>query len=263
MPAALPYRRARDLVLVTGVVVLAAVVATMVLRGVDPVEVVATLLFAPVFVGFLFFSPLVGAALAVVAAGVYVGMRLPAIELVGFPVLSGLILSRVGGYLAFGLVGGWAASQLRRTLDKLELYDEVDDETGLGNGRAFLHAVDRERARAARYSTLFSVVTATFEAADGRKGAARMRDLGTRLAASARGSDRACHARDGERHVVAVVLPETGAEGAATVAANLERRVGEYAAGSVALAQATFPGDDDALDRIVDHLRRLDAAGRP
>lgn len=263
MPSALTYRRARDLVLLTGFIVLAAVVATMALRGVDPVEVVATLLFAPVFVGFLFFSPAAGTALAIVAAGVYVGLRWPAIELVGFPLLSGLILSRVGGYLVFGIVGGWAAAQLGRTLDKLELYDEVDDETGLGNARAFLNAVDRERARAARYATVFSVVIASFELDEPRRAAAKLRDLGTRLGASIRGSDRACHTRDGDHHLFAVVLPETAVEGAATVAANLERRIGEQVSGSILLATATFPGDDGDLDRIVTDFRRLDAASRP
>lgn len=263
MPTALTYRRARDLVLLSGAVVLAAVVATMVLRGVDPVEVVATLLFAPVFLGFLFFTPLTGLALAVVSAGVYVGLRIPAIELVGFPAVSGLVLSRVGGYLVFALVGGWAAGQLRRSLDKLELYDEVDDETGLGNARALLHAVDRERARAVRYSTIFSVVAATFPLDEGRRGAARIRELGTRLGSSIRGSDRACHTRDGDRHVVAVVLPETSAEGAATVAANLEARIADHSPGPVTITTATFPGDDETLDRLIADFRRLDATTRP
>ena len=43
---------------------------------------------------------------------------------------SALIIGRGIGYLGFGALGGWAAQQLERSLEKLDLYDQVDDQTG-------------------------------------------------------------------------------------------------------------------------------------
>lgn len=261
------YQRARDLLLLSGLTVLALVTLTMLLRGVDPIEVTATLLYAPLFVGLLFFGGAAGLTLGVVAAAVYLALRWPAIRLVGFPALSGLILSRVAGFLAFGGIGGWAASRLRTSLDKLALYDEIDDETGLHNARSFLATVDRERRRADRYASVFSVVLASFEdpwaGLSPRRRAAELRKLGLRLGSSVRGSDHVSHAREPGRQVVALVLPETGAEGAATVAANLVSHVRELAGNDARTETATFPDGGTSLDGMVARFREIDAAERP
>ena len=54
---------------------------------------------------------------------------------------------------------------LEGSLEKLELYDEIDDETGLYNARHLLLQTDLETSRARRYQTLFSVVALDFPAA--------------------------------------------------------------------------------------------------
>src|SRR3546814_18993096 len=60
------------------------------------------------------------------------------------------------------VISDWSSdvcsSDLEGSLEKLELYDEIDDETGLYNARNLIQQTDLEMARARRYQTLFSVV---------------------------------------------------------------------------------------------------------
>jgi hypothetical protein len=264
MRETLSYRRARDLLLLAGLIVLGLVAITMILRGVDPIEVTATLFFAPVFVAFLFFGWPAGLLTGVAAAVGYVAMRWSAIELVGFPALSGLVFSRVVGFLAFGGIGGWAAGRLRQTLDKMALYDAVDDATGLGNARAAIDAVVRERGRADRYQSVVSVVTARFPLRDSkRRTALGLAKLGVELSGGVRTSDHVAHVTTGDRHLVVVVLPETGGEGAAVVAENLDGRIAGALDTSVETTVMVYPDDPDAIDSLVGELREIDSRERP
>ena len=264
MRSTLSYRRARDLLLLAGLIVLALVALTMILRGVDPIEVTATLFFAPIFVAFLFFGWAAGLAAGAAAAAGYVAMRWSAIELVGFPALSGLILSRVVGFCAFGGVGGWAAGRLRQALDKLALYDAVDDATGLGNAKAAIDALVRERGRADRYRSVVSVVAARFRL-DGarRRTAGRLARLGSDLSGGVRTSDHVAHTISGEHHLVVVVLPETGADGASVVAGNLGRRIHDILEAEVETTVMTHPDSPEPIDALVQELREIDAHDRP
>lgn len=260
----LSYRRARDLLLLAGLIVLGLVAITMILRGVDPVEVTATLFFAPIFVAFLFFGWPAGLLTGVAAAAGYVAMRWSAIELVGFPALSGLVFSRVVGFCAFGGIGGWAAGRLRQTLDKMALYDAVDDATGLGNARAAIDAVVRERGRADRYHSVVSVVTARFPLLGTRRRmSAGLARLGAELAGGVRTSDHVAHMASGDRHLVVVVLPETGGEGAAVVAENLAGRIASALGTQAETAVMVHPDHPEPLDELVDELREVDARERP
>jgi hypothetical protein len=108
---------------------------------------------------------------------------------------------------------------LESALEKLDLYDEIDDETGLYNARHLLAQTDLEVARARRYKTLFSVVTldlpaAPFDALGRRKRRQVLRELGRQVGASVRTVDHVVHFRDGDVHRLAAILPETGTEGA-------------------------------------------------
>lgn len=252
-------RRARDITLLVGLLVIGLVVLTMVFREVDPVEVIATVAFAPVFVAFLFFGWKVGLATGGLAAIGYVAMRWSAISVVGIGPLFGMITSRVIGYLIFGGVGGWAAEQLQAAIDKLELHDEVDDTTGLGNVRAALAAIDTERARAVRYEKIVSIVDCHFDlpAEVGDKiVATTLRQLGSAIAHSVRSSDRVAHVADGHgRHRLIMVLPETGAVGAETVSNNLDREVRARIGTATEIEVMTVPGDDARVDQIVASLQ--------
>lgn len=252
-------RRARDITLLVGLLVIGLVVLTMVFREVDPVEITATVAFAPVFVAFLFFGWKAGLVTGAIAAGGYVAMRWSAISVVGIGALFGMISSRVIGYLVFGGVGGWAAEQLQAAIDKLELHDEVDDATGLGNVRAALAAIDTERARATRYEKIVSIVDCRFDlpADVGDKiVATTLRQLGSAIAHGIRSSDRVAHIDEGDgHHRLIMVLPETGAIGAETVSSNLDREVRARIGTATEINVMTVPGDDARVDEIVASLQ--------
>jgi GGDEF domain-containing protein len=262
----LTYQRARSLLLLAGFTLIAAVALVALVRGVDRVEVIGTLLFIPVFAGFMLFSLPGAVGVSLAAAAIYLLLRLPAIELVGFGPLAGQVTARLIGYLLFGLGGGWAIRQIKGTLDKMELYDDIDDETGLGNARSFLETADVERARAERYQKVFSVAAADFSAWEdlpSRKTRNALRELGTRLAAGVRSSDHPVHGRIGNRHVIGVVLPETSSEGARIVADNLKSQLATATGVDVRVITATHPGNEAAMARIIELFKEIDRTLRP
>jgi GGDEF domain-containing protein len=269
----LGYVKARRLLVATGLAVLAVVAVVMYARRVDGIEVAATLLFLPIFLAFVFRGVVGGVLTAVAAIAIYAALRYPAIDAVGIGEFTGLIISRAAAYLIFGSIGGWSMQVLEGSLVKLELYDEVDDETGLFNARHLLHQLDLEMARARRYQTLFSVVlmelpSAPFAALKSRDRRSVLRDLGRLLGEGVRNVDHVVHARDGEVHRFAIVLPETAHEGAEIFRGRFDQRVRGYLGDrGVAIevdqlpARAlTFPGDDDAIEVVQADFTRLDAA---
>jgi GGDEF domain-containing protein len=253
-------RRARDITLLVGLLIIGLVVLTMALRDVDPIEITATIAFAPVFVAFLFFGWKAGLAVGALAAAGYVAMRRSAIDVVGFAPLFGTISSRVIGYLVFGGIGGWAAEQLQAAIDKLELHDEVDDATGLGNARLAVGAIDTERARAQRYEKIVSIIECRFrmpEAVGEKITAATLRQLGAAIAHSVRTSDHAAHVQDDDVHRLIIVLPETGAVGAETVASNLDREVRARMGVLTEVSVLTLPGSEEQVDHLTASLSSL------
>lgn len=255
--ADLPDSRARNLLLLSGLILLGLIVMSMAFRGVDPVEMVATAAFAPIFVAILFFGIRGGVAVSAGAAIGYLLLRLPAIRLVGMPTLSGLLVGRIVGFIAFGAIGGWAASVVGSSLTKLALFDEIDDATGLHNARSLLAVLDRERSRAGRYAGVFSVVHASFDRPPGRGRAvqAALRALGSRLVSSVRISDHLSHFAADRSHLV-VVLPETGSEGAATVRAGLTSALEAWGAVTLTTEVICLPGDEEALQEL-ERIARL------
>ena len=262
------FARARSILLMAGLILILLVGLVALSRGVDLLEVTATLLFIPVFAGFLFGGVRGGFALGVVAAVAYVLLRIPSLQLVGLTPLAGQIAARVVGYLGFGLGGGWAAQHIKAALDKFDLHDDIDDETGVGNARSMIEITDTEKARADRYQKVFSVILADVSSpkwvADPvRKQKALLRDMGQRLERAIRSSDHAAHARRGDHHLIGLVLPETGPEGARIASENLGKLLTEISGESagVRLAVATYPSD--GIDPILELWRELDRARRP
>lgn len=268
----LGYAKARRLLVVTGLAVLAVVALVAYARRVDTVEVVATLLFIPVFLAFVLRGVVGGVVAAVAAIAVYAALRYPAIDAVGVSEFAGLITSRAAAYLIFGAIGGWSTQVLEGSLTKLELYDEVDDETGLYNARHLLQQTDLEMARAKRYETLFSVVlldlpTAPFAALKARPRRSLLRDLGRSLREGVRTVDHVVHVRDGEHHRLAVILPETSAQGAEVFRSRFDDRVRAYLAdrgvevvGAAPARSITFPGDELSMSALRDDFSRIDAS---
>jgi GGDEF domain-containing protein len=268
----LGYVKARRLLVLAGVLVLGVVALTMYARSVDTVEVVATLLFLPIFLAFVYRGVVGGVIAAVVATGIYIALRSPAIDAIGADEFTGLIVSRAAAYLIFGAVGGWAMQVLEGSLEKLELYDEIDDETGLYNARHLLQQTDLEMARATRYQTLFSTVELDFPAAplNGLKARQRrtvLRDLGRQLREGARNVDHVIHAHDGTTHRLVAILPETADAGAEVFRGRFQDKVSGFltdrgAALDVASVQSrsvTFPGDEAGLEALRTEFQRIDA----
>jgi len=269
----LGYSRARRLLVLTGLVILAVVAVVMYARRVDGIEVAATLLFVPIFLAFVFRGVVGGLVAAVAAIGIYAALRYPAIDAVGAGEFTGLITSRAAAYLIFGAVGGWSTQVLEGSLEKLELYDEIDDDTGLFNARHLLHQTDLEMARARRYQTLFSVVvldlpSAPIGALRARARRAVLRDLGRQLREGVRTVDHVVHARDGATHRLVAILPETSIEGAEVFRGRFDERIrgflaerGAPIADTDARARAmTFPGDDEGMDELRAEFQRIDTA---
>lgn len=270
------YASARRLILIFGLLLLAVVAVVSYARGVEPVEVAATILYIPVFMAFLFFRVPGGLVAGVLAAGAYLLLRWPAIEIVGFDLFARSFVARAIAFPVFGLVGGWASAQLQASLAKLELYDQIDDATGLYNARFFVQDTELEMSRAERYRTIFSVSVVTFPDAllgslgrRQRKGV--LKDLGLLLRQSVRKVDRAVHAFDGEAHRVAVVLPETAATGAEIFTDRLAGKLSDHltgrglAAGRDALAAAsvTFPDDPARMHGLREEFAAIDRAEHP
>ncbi|MCA1709563.1 MAG: hypothetical protein LC808_42315 [Actinobacteria bacterium] len=235
----------------------------------------ATLFFLGIFVAFMFFGLRGGLIAAVIAIAGYIGLRYDDIQAVGFGTFSGLIASRSVAFLAFGTIGGWANEQLEGALEKLEIYDQIDDETRLFNARFFLQDTDLEKSRSERYQTIFSVAvcdipSSTLDGVDRRKRKTLLRDLGQMLKESLRTVDRATHGRTSTRHRLAVVLPETGPEGAQIFADRLVERVGKYlqergAAGTDGIKgfAITYPGDEEAMTSLRAEFAEVDRAEHP
>jgi GGDEF domain-containing protein len=249
--------------LVGGLALLAITAAVSYVRRVETAEVAAILFFIPIFIAFVFWDWKGGLIAAALASVGYILLRRPAIEAIGAGQFTSLIFSRCIAFFAFGAIGGLANQQLRGSLTKLDLYDQIDDETGLFNARYFLQDTDLEMSRARRYQTLFSVSAVHFPAAPlhdlgWRRRRSVLRQLGDLLAESVRTVDRAVHAHDGDLHRVVVVLPETAAEGAQVFTERLATRIAAFLGqrgaavneSAVSRQALTFPGDEAGLQAL-------------
>jgi GGDEF domain-containing protein len=270
------YATTRRLVLAAGLVVLLLIAGMMYARRVDSVEVVAVLLFVPIFLAFSFGHLTGGVISAAVATAVYASLRSPAIEAVGGGRFTGILLGRALGYFAFGILGGWASQQLERSLEKLDVYDQVDDQTGLFNARFLVQDIELEMARATRYKTFFSVCMVevpggVLDVLPRRRRAGLLRELGHQMKEAVRSVDRPVHARDGSVHRFAVICPETGDEGARVFASRLGERVADFVRsrgvalgdGPLASVAATYPGDDGRMTSIRDQFAAIDRTEHP
>src|SRR5437763_3787152 len=275
-PRGLSYNQVRILLLVGGLILLALTAAVNYVRRVETAEVAAILFFIPIFIGFVFWDWKGGVIAATLATIGYILLRRPAIEAIGAGRYTALIFSRAVAFYAFGVIGGLANQQLRSSLTKLDLYDQIDDETGLFNARYFLQDTDLEMSRARRYQTLFSVSVVDVPSAPlhdlgWRRRRGTLRQLGQLLADSVRTVDRAVHAHDGELHRFVVVLPETAVEGAQVFTDRLATRVAAFLAqrgavvdeAAVVRRAVTFPGDEAPLQELREEFAEIERREHP
>lgn len=271
----LTYEQARRLLVAVGLLIIAVLAGVMYARRVETVEVVAVLLFLPIFGAVLLWDVVGGAIAGVLASGVYVALRWSAIRAVGLSQFSGLVTSRVLGFVIFGVVGGWANRQLRRSLLKLVLYDEIDDATGLYNARFIVSQIDLETARSKRYKSIFSVAVVDvprgwIEGLPHRQRGGVLRALGGVMTDGIRTVDRAVHSAGPDNHRLAVVLPETGSAGAHQFTERLAHQLTDWLGahnvtgpGELHWSAVTFPGDDGPLAELRAAFESLDHLEHP
>lgn len=265
----LSYTQVRALLLTAGLLFLGITAAVNYVRRVETAEVVAILLFIPIFVAFVFWDWVGGVIAATVAIGAYAAVRADAIHAVGFGHFEGVMVSRSLAFMAFGVVGGIANRRVRSSLSKLDLYDQVDDVTGLYNARYFLEATALEMSRAARYQTIFAVAivdipVSAFDGTSRRRRDRVVREIGNGLRKSVRTVDRVVHARDPKRDRFAVILPETSGEGATTFTDRLVERLSALLAIESITGQAiSCPGNNAALEQARREFAEIDRAQHP
>lgn len=262
------FRRSRRLLLSVGVVVIAATAVVMAVRGVDPVEVWATVLFLVVFVAAALFGMLGGVIGGVAAVAAYFLLRAPVIELLGFSQVGQTLVARSTAYIIFGVAAGWAFDVVQRSLTKLDRHDVVDDATGLLNARGTAEVLENEISRCKRYGGEFAVVTARVRIEGDRKlRREALESLGDRLRFSLRTVDRVGRWEDDDHgDVVVVLLPETPIEGAAFVVSRIERLLDDLGyplAGEPTLNRHGFPADEDAIRDVAKVAARMTRRNHP
>jgi hypothetical protein len=123
---------ARALVLFAATALVIGVGAALLAFGVDRTEVMATLLFIPVFAAALLGGRTAGWVVAVVASVIYVASRLPDLEAAGGPSITLLALTRVAAYGVAAEVGVRAQA----LVESLSGDDDWDDSPLVARGRA-------------------------------------------------------------------------------------------------------------------------------
>lgn len=271
---AITYRQARLLVLGLGTSIILAVAASAALRGADPVEVGAIALFVPVTFILVLGGPLWGGIAGAIAAFGYTIVRLNTLAGADATEFAGSITARVLLFVAFGFLGGIAHRNLEQQLKKLEIYDEVDDLTGVGNARSLLSLADREAARSQRYQTTFSVGilrldTSTIKGLSTRQSDRVVRKFFGDVDRAVRTTDKVTRLATDDFEELTVVLPETGPEGARIfierARAGLVTSLGELGVDvdetTLTARWMTLPGDEvplrEHLARVREHEGRL------
>jgi hypothetical protein len=124
---------ARALLVLAVATVVTIVAAGLVLTGVDRVEVVATLLFVPVFAAGLVVGRSAGLLTAAIAAVVYLALRSADVDDAGVASVGLLTLTRAVAYAVAAEVGVRA----QPLVDRLSQGNEWDDSPLVARGRAF------------------------------------------------------------------------------------------------------------------------------
>ncbi len=230
--------------IVLAVAVLALLGVTQIARGVDPVEILATVLFLGIFAAIVYFE-LVGAIVAAAAATMAYGVaRLPAVDVVGSPSVWRLITLRGASFFAFGILGSYALRRFRGALRVASFGHHLDHETGCASTRQIFHDLDIEIARAQRYGSTFSVVVLDIASSSLASLKAQVRSqalsqLGTLLRSTARTTDRLGLVDTRADRRIFAILAETPKSGAESFAKRIGDRVADLWLGKgVALSPA-------------------------
>ncbi len=274
MSTRLSYTRARILFLLLGITVAGSQAAFAWDRGAAPTEVLAPLLYIPVFAGAIIWALPGGLVTATASSAVYTALLAEQSAVIGLRSFLVLLSFRVGFYYLFAVMTALGMRYVEARLHKLELYDQVDDLTGLFNPAFLLQDTDLEKSRADRYQTLFSLVTLevdaeAFAGASSRRRRGVLKELADRLEGAVRKVDRVARVDDGTRDRFMHVLPETSREGARVFAGRLHRSASGFLAergcktnGAVTVTALTYPDDGAQLESVRREVAVVEARRR-
>lgn len=255
------------LVLGTGLSIGQALVAWE--RGAPPTEVLAPVLYIPVFAGAILAGLTGGLVAAAFSSLVYFLVLVDQSASLGLRLFVGLLLSRVITFVFYGLVVAAGSRFIERRLQKLELYDHIDDDTELYNGSFFLESSDLERSRATRYRSVFSVAEVRVDRNlfEGKRHHRRLiRELAGVLRDGIRGVDRLSRIQDQSSERFLFILPETGKQGSETLTDRLEAAARQVltdrkveANGHLSARVLTFPDDEAPLEHLRQEVAEVEA----
>ena len=243
-------------------------------RGAPPTEVLAPILYIPVFAGAIFFGLAGGLVAATGSSALYALVLLDQSSALGMALFVGLLLNRVATFVFYAVLVALGSRFIEGRLRKLEIYDQVDDDTTLYNAAFFLEDSDLEMSRARRYQSIFSVAEVRmdrglFAGTSSRKYKRALRELGGLLGRAVRTVDRPARVDDGTSDRFLVILPETGHEGSQTLAGRLETATRNFLAerditanGTVSARALTFPGNESELEALRQEVADADARRR-
>jgi GGDEF domain-containing protein len=206
-----------------------------------------------------------GFGAAVLAAAVYVALRIPLLSADGLTDDAlALIAIRVGTYAVIGVIGGEVAGRLKYLLARLENGALVDPVTGAYSACHAGASIVTAIAAFDRYGTPFSVVAlgvspSLNEGARPRRVAQVMRHLAGALRNDIRLVDDLAYRGDGR---FLVLLPNTDSDGADVVAARLKRLASdtlEARDGIVAVETLSCSTTHQRLSELAHELHPADA----
>jgi GGDEF domain-containing protein len=218
--------------IVLAVAILSLLSASQIARGVDPVEILASVLFLGIFAAVVYFE-LAGGIVAAAAATLAYGVaRLPAVDVVGSPSVARLITLRGAAFFAFGVLGSYALKRFRTAITIASFGHHLDYETGCLSTRQIFSDLDIEIARSLRYGSTFSIVMlevgvqslATLKSAVRAEALAQ---LGTLLRSTARTTDRLGIVDVRSERRIFAILAETPKTGADAFAKRMGDRVAD------------------------------------
>jgi GGDEF domain-containing protein len=241
--------------------VLALLGVSQIARGVDPVEILATVLFLGIFAAVVYFE-LVGGIVAAAAATMAYGVaRLPAVDVVGSPSVWRLITLRGASFFAFGVLGSYALKRFRGAIRVASYGHHLDHETGCASTRQIFHDLDIEIARSQRYGSSFSVVvldiaSTSLAALKSHVRSQALTQLGTLLRSTARTTDRLGIVDTRTDRRIFAILAETPKSGAESFAKRMGDRVADLWLGK-GVALSPVPAQAFSFAEQPNEVRRL------
>ncbi len=243
-------------------------------RGAPPTEVLAPVLYIPVFTGAIFFGVAGGLVAASIAALLYLLVLVDQSSALGTRLFVGLFVNRATTFAFYGVVVALGTRYVEGRLRKLELHDQIDDDTELYNAAFFLEDSDLEFTRARRYRSIFSVVELriardVFHGTSRRSYQRTMKELARLLRKAVRSVDRPARVADEASDRFLVILPETDAAGSAVLTGRLEAAAREFLHsrgltpdGNVSARAISIPDHEEALAALRQEVATIDSQRR-